>query len=151
MRHNRSLAFATAASTRNRHAETAAQHRRDLRLGRPSAPSAVIPFKASGFKVRNPACRQCSSDVNAQTEQPISPLPWRLNTVRRATVRASSPSQTWLSMCGAREELRFDPIAATDKADGGVNVRQRDPGGNQCCAVDGPRGDGVDRSGKGVL
>jgi hypothetical protein len=34
-------------------------------------------------------------------------------------------------MCGAREELRFDPIAATDKADGGVNVRQRDPGGNQ--------------------
>jgi hypothetical protein len=151
VRHNRSLAFAMAASTRNRHAETAAQHRRDLRLGRPSAPSAVIPFKASGFKVRESCVSPMLVGCQCTTEQPISPLPWRLNTVRRTTVRASSPSRTWLSMCGAREELRFDPIAATDKADGGVNVRQRDPGGNQCCAVDGPRGDGVDRSGKGVL
>ena len=78
-------------------------------------------------------------------------LPWRLNTLRRATVRASSPSRTWLSVCGARDELGFDPVAATDKVDGSVNVRQRDTGGDQCCAVDGPRGDGVDRSGKSVL
>src|SRR6476469_9264587 len=42
-----------AASTRNRHAETAdCAAPPYLRLGRPSAPSAVIPFKASGFKVR---------------------------------------------------------------------------------------------------
>src|SRR6478672_10215021 len=61
-----------AASTRNRHAaETAAQHRRDLRLGRPSAPSAVIPFKALGFKVRescvSPKLNGCQS-TNGTTD-----------------------------------------------------------------------------------